>query len=618
MGEVYLANDEGLHRQVAIKVIRTDHAHHDDTDEAREAARLFLREAHTIAQLDHMHILPIHGSGEEMINGATLMYLVMPFRQEGSLNDWLHKRSKARVLFPQEVERIVGQAAAALQHAHNHGIIHQDVKPSNFLIQGKAKDASRLNIQLADFGVAKLMTTTSESQTVRGTPIYMAPEQWEGQPGPATDQYALAVMAYELLTGRPPFIGNNQQHLWHQHHHIAPLPPCALNPRLPKDLDTVLLRALSKNPKDRFRSMAAFAQAFQKALHNSGNIITIDPTEEIHARTQTATRLPTKAVTHVNNIVPLTPRRKKAFIGRALLQFSAVVALLVGSAGLFFFIRNAQETSSNLQATALSSTHTAASKTSIAAINVNTTATTQVEATNTSLSRASATTQAINAARTVTAQIQATTTAATATATIQAANAAATATAYATAIEMGNLALNDPLQDNTQGNNWDVATLPGGGGCAFTGKGYHAAILQTGDIAPCFAQPNFNNFSFQVQMTIISGDQGGIAFRADSNKGAFYYFHINRNGTYALETYNNYNSTAVISKGVSAAIKTDLNQTNTIAVIANGDTLDFYVNMQYITGLSDSTYTSGQIGVIAENTGNSTDVEFSDARVWSP
>src|SRR5439155_17444161 len=119
---------------------------------------------------------------------------------------------------------IVRQAASALQYAHNQKIIHQDVKPSNFLIQGEAEEVSQLNLQLADFGVAKLMTTTSESQTIRGTPDYMAPEQWEGRPVAATDQYALAVMAYELLTGRPPFVGSNQQQMWHQHSFVEPIP----------------------------------------------------------------------------------------------------------------------------------------------------------------------------------------------------------------------------------------------------------------------------------------------------------------------------------------------------------------------------------------------------------
>src|SRR5436190_1388614 len=150
MGEVYLANDEQLRRQVAIKVIRTDTS--SDTNDAREAARLFLREARVIARFDHPNILPLYEAGEGMVNSTPIMYMVMPFRQEGSLSDWLRKCNKSRVLLPRDVEHIVKQAASALQHAHDYGIIHQDVKPPNFLIRGKAEQADELNLQLADFG----------------------------------------------------------------------------------------------------------------------------------------------------------------------------------------------------------------------------------------------------------------------------------------------------------------------------------------------------------------------------------------------------------------------------------------------------------------------------------
>ncbi len=266
MGEVYLADDTRLPRQIAIKVIRIDASRHSYRLAAQEATRLFLREAQAIARLDHLHILPLYGSGEKFINGMRLMYMVMPFRREGSLIEWLHKHGKSRVLSLWDVERIINQAASALQHAHNQQIIHQDVKPSNFLIQGNAVQANQLNLQLADFGGAKFMPKTSESQVIRGTPDYMAPEQWEGRPVPATDQYALAVMAYELLTGYLPFTGSNHEEMWHQHHFVDPEPPSSINPNIPEEIDDVLLQALSKNPVDRFGSIEIFARAFRQAL----------------------------------------------------------------------------------------------------------------------------------------------------------------------------------------------------------------------------------------------------------------------------------------------------------------------------------------------------------------
>src|SRR5207249_2537573 len=139
-----------------------------------------------------------------------------------------------------------------------------------------------------------------------------------------------------------------------------------------------------------------------------------------------------------------------------------------------------------------------------------------------------------------------------------------------------------------------------------------------GYLAPCFAQAtNFSNFTYQVQMTIVKGDQGGIAFRADASKGKFYYFHININGTFILETYSNYNSIAILKQGSSPAIKTGLNQTNLIAVVAKGNSLVLYVNKQPITSVNDGTYSNGQIGVIAESIENTTEVTFSNAQVWT-
>jgi len=124
-------------------------------------------------------------------------------------------------------------------------------------------------VLLADFGVAKFISATAGmSQVSRGTPTYMAPEQWEGHPVPATDQYALAVMAYELLTRRPPFQGGMAQ-LMYQHFHVQPQPPSTFYPRLSQALDAVLLRALAKDPKERFPSVSAFAEAFEQAAQSS-------------------------------------------------------------------------------------------------------------------------------------------------------------------------------------------------------------------------------------------------------------------------------------------------------------------------------------------------------------
>lgn len=268
MGEVYLAEDARINQQVAIKVSRTEVTPYPNNNSTQEVVRLFQREAKAIARLDHPHILTLFSYGEEKVNGMTLIYIVMPYRREGSFVDWLQQRDTNESLSVQNVAYFISQAASALQYAHNNQVVHQDVKPSNFLIRTNNEHPKLPDLLLADFGIAKLSTSTSSiSHTIRGTPTYMAPEQWSGEPVYATDQYALAVFAYELLTGRAPFTGRQEQ-VMYQHFSVQPQPPGIYNPQLSTDVNAVILKALAKQPGDRFPSIAAFADAFQQATQN--------------------------------------------------------------------------------------------------------------------------------------------------------------------------------------------------------------------------------------------------------------------------------------------------------------------------------------------------------------
>src|SRR6266852_477990 len=130
MGDVYLAEDVRIEQQVAIKVIRAEIGPYPGVPAVQDTARLFQREAKAIAKLDHPHILPLFAYGEQQVENMMLVYLVMPYRQEGSLADWLRNRSQGELLSPQKVVHFVSQAASALQHSHDRQIIHQDVKPS--------------------------------------------------------------------------------------------------------------------------------------------------------------------------------------------------------------------------------------------------------------------------------------------------------------------------------------------------------------------------------------------------------------------------------------------------------------------------------------------------------
>lgn len=257
MGEVYLVEDTFTHRQEALKVIRAD-----ASSQTQESTQFF--EAKTIAELHHPHILPLLDYGVEAINGSLLPYVVMPLCSEGSLAAWLQQHENISTLSLQDVAQFVGQGADGLQYAHEHGVIHRNVKPSNFLIRRRTYDLPELI--LGDFGSANLLSgTLSAGQPVRGTPTYIAPKQWEGHPAPASDQYALAVMIYQLLTGRPSFQGDPEQ-LLYKHINIWPAAPSTINPTLSQGIDTVLLRALAKKPGDRFATISAFASAFQHAI----------------------------------------------------------------------------------------------------------------------------------------------------------------------------------------------------------------------------------------------------------------------------------------------------------------------------------------------------------------
>ena len=243
MAEVWRATDERLNRVVAVKVILANHA--------RDAhfRQRFHKEAQLVASLDHPNILPVYDYGDE----EGLPYLVMPFLEGGTLRD---RMVGSPVPFPQAVSWI-RQLGEALDAAHAAGILHRDVKPANVLIR---KDD---RLALADFGIAKMLenpTGLTATGMVVGTPIYMAPEQAQGKPAtPASDRYALAVLAYELLSGKPPFDGESALALMHQHV-TSPAPRLSSSVYgLPGGLDPVFERALAKEPERRPASGRAFA-----------------------------------------------------------------------------------------------------------------------------------------------------------------------------------------------------------------------------------------------------------------------------------------------------------------------------------------------------------------------
>ncbi len=241
--DVYLGEHLHLKTLAAIKVLRTPLSALD--------GQPFVQEARTIAQLKHPHIVRVLDFG---IDGAT-PFLVMDYAPKGTLRQ-AHQRGS--VLPLSLVVAYVRQAAAALQYAHDAKLIHRDVKPENLLLD------SGDEVLLSDFGIAVAAHNTSSLQTLdlAGTPAYMAPELIQGKPRPASDQYALAIVVYEWLCGGPPFE-------WHQvlHQQLAvPAPPLREKvPSIPLAVEQVVLRALAKDPQQRFPSVGAFATALEQA-----------------------------------------------------------------------------------------------------------------------------------------------------------------------------------------------------------------------------------------------------------------------------------------------------------------------------------------------------------------
>lgn len=247
---VYRAYDTQHRRYVALKVLKAEH--HEES----EMAQRFRREVAAALRLaGHPNIVNVYALGQF----ERALYIAMEFIEGTSLTDWL-----VEPVALEQVAKVIVAVAAALDAAHSVGIIHRDVKPSNVMVTRDGR------VILSDFGIAGLLASAeqlTQSGSVMGTPEYLAPELINGaQASPASDQYALAVMTYELLTGRRPFGGATALAMLYAHVHEQPAPPSALRQDLPAAVDAVVLRGLSKAPAQRYETCLAFATALCQAF----------------------------------------------------------------------------------------------------------------------------------------------------------------------------------------------------------------------------------------------------------------------------------------------------------------------------------------------------------------
>jgi len=261
MATVYKAYQPAMDRYVAIKVIAS-HFAQDET-----FLRRFRREARAVAKLEHAHILPVHDSDE----AEGRPYLVMRYLEAGTLKD----RMAEGALPLSEVNRIIGQVGSALDYAHRMGVIHRDVKPTNVLLDAEG-DAF-----LTDFGLAKMIESSAQLTGTGvgiGTPAYMSPEQGKGaKVDSRADVYSLGVMLYEMVTGRTPYEAETPLAVVLKHI-TEPLPlPRLVRPDLPEEVERVILRALAKEPDDRFQTAGEMVRALDTAVRAAEAAMRTEP-----------------------------------------------------------------------------------------------------------------------------------------------------------------------------------------------------------------------------------------------------------------------------------------------------------------------------------------------------
>ncbi|MFF8989707.1 Stk1 family PASTA domain-containing Ser/Thr kinase [Streptomyces sp. NPDC014983] len=244
MAEVYLAHDTRLGRTVAVKTLRADLAR-DPSFQAR-----FRREAQSAASLNHPAIVAVYDTGEDYIDGVSIPYIVMEYVDGSTLRELLHS---GRKLLPERAMEMTIGILQGLEYAHRNGIVHRDIKPANVMLTRNGQ------VKVMDFGIARAMgdsgMTMTQTAAVIGTAQYLSPEQAKGEQVDArSDLYSTGCLLYELLTVRPPFVGDSPVAVAYQHVREEPQAPSVFDPEITPEMDAIVLKALVKDPNYRYQS----------------------------------------------------------------------------------------------------------------------------------------------------------------------------------------------------------------------------------------------------------------------------------------------------------------------------------------------------------------------------
>jgi len=619
MSEVYLAFDELMYRDVAIKVVSSSHVDYIDR---------FQREAEALGNLHHNHILPAFDYGAQ----EPWHYLVMPYIEHESLSERLERGPFTL----EDAGEMLSQIASGLQHAHEHGIVHRDIKPSNILLQDDH------HAYLADFGLAKAVDgagSVTQAGVLLGTPEFMAPELADGPASMSSDLYALGILLYQMVTGQLPFTGDTALAVFLKQMHEQPIPPSRLNPAIPSGVEQIILRALDKDPRRRFQTPNTLAQAYLEALHttdtfssrtsnplvkvvlnDSGEMPPLynGPSEMEEELAQAhgsryaiaepyysdmrvpladtslvasapvvaqeeklvlpAYSLDAKAVTPISSgqtliqrparpVTPvpgrLTTKRlrsarhdRNVFVVTSFMGISFLLIIMSVILYAVFTYSSSRLVGRTAVATAQVSITTQPTRTDV----------TQTKATP--ASKARVTTLITKEQRAV---------------------------ATADAITSGTPALVDDLSSSII-SDWYVDP----NSCVFARGAYHVIAKQADHLVTCESNIlSYDNAALQVDVSLLSGSEAGLIFRANNDQ--FYDFGITKQGEFFFRRHDatadgsGGTYTYLIHNTASSAIAPGKRK-NTLLVIATSGDMKLFINGVFVAEQQDSTYTGGQVG----------------------
>jgi serine/threonine protein kinase len=581
--EVYLGEHIVDRTLVAVKMLSVN----------QENWKEFVKEVGTTFRLKHPHIVNLLAFG---MSPNEIPYLVMDYAPNGTLRQ---RHPKSTCLPLDTIVSYLSPLAQALQYAHDRRVIHRDVKPENVLIGQNGE------ILLSDFGIAVTapIEQSLKTQNQGGTIPYMAPEQIRGKPQPASDQYALGIMAYEWLCGIRPFQGSTMWEIIDQHLFQSPPSLREMLPDLPPMVEACILKALAKDPCDRFATVQEFVTTLELACHGetilkplADKIVSINASQEKETQSTQMMDTTIQPSTH-----PPAPRSDPKQHRKGIVIIIPFLLLLLSGSILYAFVgsplsanrenvgnklgkvKQPLPTAREIVTPTVDSQATMAAQQAILA--TQTTAAQQaILATQTAAAEEIAATQTVLAQMTATAQ-------------------ASTPQGLYRTVTSQPPSFSDSLAAQSP-RNWNSTST-----CAFS-DGKYVISTPAGHFQPCYAVgTNLCNLGYQVQMTTLSGDGGGLIFRNTNNNG--YRLRVGPDGTYDLV-----NASYTVTSGSSKAIHQGINATNRLTIIAQGSKIYLYINSQYVTSTIDTAASCGAIGLMAVGFGSAGKAAFSNAEVW--